>query len=113
MQSLSPVFTDSSNTITQANTDTPSASSTPPEVSTTDTQNTQPTKMPELNIIPFHSNLEDESPRDFMNKIKTYFVLGTMRDKSNAYKIDIFEWSLKDSGAAAEWFRALLAKKKD
>ncbi|KAG6855475.1 hypothetical protein H0H87_002328, partial [Tephrocybe sp. NHM501043] len=56
--------------MTQANTDNLYALSTPPKASTTAAQKTQPTKMLELNVMPFYGDLEDESPRDFINKMK-------------------------------------------
>ncbi|KAG6807185.1 hypothetical protein H0H92_008484 [Tricholoma furcatifolium] len=111
-RSTSPEFTDSSNTATRASTNVPSAPSTPPEIPTATALRQHLAGMPELNVAPFHGDLEDESPRDFVNKMKRYFALGSARDEPDAHKIDVFEWSLKDGGAAAEWFRTLPADSK-
>ncbi|KAG6808651.1 hypothetical protein H0H92_003386 [Tricholoma furcatifolium] len=68
-------------------------------------------RMPELNIQPFHGGIdqETENPRDFVNKLKRSFM---SKDYSDADKVQYFEWSLKDGSPAMEWFAGLTAEQR-
>ncbi|KAG6824422.1 hypothetical protein H0H92_006929, partial [Tricholoma furcatifolium] len=63
--------------------------------------------MPDLDLQPFHGDRDDESPRDFINSIKKFFMFGRGREESDVDKIAYFSFSLKDGGAAAAWFANL------
>ncbi|KAG6838955.1 hypothetical protein C0991_007042 [Blastosporella zonata] len=69
--------------------------------------------MADTDLPPFHGDKQDESPRDFINRIKKFFMFGRGRDESDMDKIDYFSFSLKDGGVAAAWFEGLAPEKKD
>ncbi|KAG6823441.1 hypothetical protein H0H92_010200, partial [Tricholoma furcatifolium] len=73
---------------------------------------TRHTDMPDLDLQPFHGDRDDESPRDFINSIKKFFMFGRGREESDADKIAYFSFSLKDGGTASAWFANLEAEKK-
>ncbi|KAG6826890.1 hypothetical protein H0H92_014010 [Tricholoma furcatifolium] len=62
--------------------------------------------MPEVEMTLFHggTDQESENARDFINQIKKTFMKGAVDDE---FKIQFFEFSLKDGGPAAEWFAEL------
>ncbi|KAG6808845.1 hypothetical protein H0H92_002614, partial [Tricholoma furcatifolium] len=89
---------------------TPSTPTTPPRAPV-HTPRTY-TAMPDLDLQPFHGDRDDESPRDFINSIKKFFMFGRGQEESDADKIEYFSFSLKDGGAAATWFANLAPDRK-
>ncbi|KAG6852423.1 hypothetical protein C0991_012145, partial [Blastosporella zonata] len=106
LRNTSPVY---NNTPTATPTTEPSPLSTPPN-----TPLPSPCiDMADTDLPLFHGDKQDESPRDFINRIKKFFMFGRGRDESNMDKIDYFSFLLKDSGVAAAWFEGLSPERKD
>ncbi|KAG6838742.1 hypothetical protein C0991_009031, partial [Blastosporella zonata] len=65
------------------------------------------------NIPQFDGDMENKNLRDFIKRTKKFVMYRSMRQATDAEKIDYFSCSLKDGGPAETWFEDLPAAEKD
>ncbi|KAG6852606.1 hypothetical protein C0991_010535 [Blastosporella zonata] len=83
--------------------------STPPNTPTI----SQHIPMMDTNIPQFDGDDGDESPRDFIKKVKTHITYGNMCQATDTEKIDYFSCLLVDGGPAETWFEDLPSGERD